>query len=268
MVPVKNEVQNMERWLRRNGEFLDAIVALDDGSTDGTIKLLQSHRKVISLTCRAPGTPWYLLKNRQHLLAEAKKTGAEWLFFSDADSIMDVRLGDMLDDLLKEKDVGRFRFREVNLWRSTSMYRIDRPESYHRIHQLPSILRNNDSLRWVAVDEGFMLNFHRAAASWLKGTPGLYKPFRKRRYKGLRVTNNLHGIHGKIRDLKDIANIHYHYADWDAAWRKQIRYAINFAVALDYKPQEIDSLVEYTTRRMDETGLQLAPVKPEWGVLS
>jgi hypothetical protein len=64
-----------------------------------------------------------------------------------------------------------------------------------------------------------------------------------------------------------IANIHYHYADWDEAWRKQVRYALNYAIALDYKPREIDSLFEYIINRMDENNLQVASVKPEWGVL-
>jgi hypothetical protein len=267
MVMVKNEVDNMQRWLSRNGAFLDGIVALDNASDDGTRDILRAHPKVISLTCDPPGTPYYVLKNRQLILEEAKKTKAEWLFYIDADSIMDRRLLKRLDDLLTPKEVGQYRFREINLWRSTKNYRIDQPERYHRIHNCPTLVRNNPDLRWVSMDEGFMLNFRRVLVSWLKGQPGLYKPFRKRRYKGLRVDTQLRGIIGKTVDLGDIANIHYHYADWDEAWKKQVRYALNYSIALDYKPREIDSLFDYVINRMDEDHLQLAPVKPEWGVL-
>jgi hypothetical protein len=83
----------------------------------------------------------------------------------------------------------------------------------------------------------------------------------------MRINNRLEGFQGAIVELGEMTAVHYHYADWDAAWRKQMRYAINYSIALDYKPQEIDLLFAYTTQRMDETGLQVKPVKPEWGVL-
>jgi glycosyltransferase involved in cell wall biosynthesis len=268
MVAVKNEVQNVDRWLRRNGNFLDGIVALDDGSTDGTTELLRNHPKVISFTARPPGTPWYLVRNLQHILSEAKKTRAEWLFHLDADDVMCVGFEKVLDNLLKAKDVGRYRFREVTLWRSTENYRVDKPEKYFRITHYPTLMRNNEALSWVPIDEGLRalnINFKRRIVSWLKRQP--YKPIRKRRFRRLRVNKILSGVEGRIVDLEDVVRIHYHYADWDAAWRKQIRYALNYAIALDYKPEEIDALFEYTTQRVDESGLQLAPVKPEWGVL-
>ena len=267
MVAVKDEAQNIARWLQRNGEFLDGIVALDDGSTDGTTELLRHHPKVISFIHRPPGTPWYLVKNLQHILSEAKKTGAEWLFHLDADDIMEAKLSEVLDELLKQKEVGRYRFQEITLWRSTQEYRIDKPEKYHRITNHPMLIRNHPALSWVPREESFMINFRRFMASCLKGKLFLYEPVRKRRFKGLRSGNKFEGVQGETVGLKDVVRIHYHYADWDAAWKKQIRYALNYAIALDYKPEEIDALFKYVTQRLDEDGLQLAPVKPEWGIL-
>ena len=40
----KNEEWILPTWLERTSQFADGIVALDDGSTDNTLKILRAHK--------------------------------------------------------------------------------------------------------------------------------------------------------------------------------------------------------------------------------
>ena len=62
--------------------------------------------------------------------------------------------------------------------------------------------------------------------------------------------------------------IHYHFADWDKAWYKHMNYAIRDAIQFNRSIKEIGNISEWATKRLHESTLKTAPVKPEWGVLN
>ena len=259
----KNEEWVLEKWLARTAVFVDAIVALDDASTDKTHEILRSHPKVIRLF-RNPdqGGRWCQVRDLNRLLTEAKRLNPEWLYFSDADELADARLVGRLDELLADATVGQYLFREITLWRSTSHYRVDRPDKYMRIHpENIALIRNVPSLRWECV-RPYHKQLYGAIRSWLRG-----KRYNFLRYPGTHDRRFV-GVVGRVVELHDLVKLHYHFANWEYAWRKQIRFTLNQVLAhTGYSMRDIDYLVDFCCHRMDETGLKLAPVDPSWGVL-
>ena len=76
LAQVKDAAWIIEKWLQRTSEYADAIVMLDDGSTDGTYEILKEHPKVIRLLRNPPGTRPELGRNclgtdTRHLIASS-----------------------------------------------------------------------------------------------------------------------------------------------------------------------------------------------------
>ena len=46
-----------------------------------------------------------------------------------------------------------------------------------------------------------------------------------------------------------------------------MNYAIRDAIQFNRSMEEIGDIAEWATKRLDESTLKTAPVKPEWGVL-
>lgn len=87
---VKNEEQNLPRCLENLARFCDHIVAYDDGSTDGTVKLLRSHRKVRHVVSMNKGF-YHETHDRSIALALATLTDPDWIVKWDADETLEER---------------------------------------------------------------------------------------------------------------------------------------------------------------------------------
>jgi glycosyltransferase involved in cell wall biosynthesis len=75
-------------YLECVSRFADAVIALDDGSSDATGELLQRSelvRRLLRKPPRATYSGWDDRANRQALLDEAIRQGYEWALFLDAD---------------------------------------------------------------------------------------------------------------------------------------------------------------------------------------
>ncbi|MGH2956417.1 MAG: glycosyltransferase [Solirubrobacterales bacterium] len=92
LLPVRNGEQDIPGYLESVGSFADAVIALDDGSSDRTAELLEESKLVEGLL-RNPPRPdykgWDDAANRSRLLAEAVRTGAAWALWLDADERID-----------------------------------------------------------------------------------------------------------------------------------------------------------------------------------
>jgi glycosyltransferase involved in cell wall biosynthesis len=92
LVPARNAARQLPDWLASVERFADAVVALDDGSTDSTREILEQHplvREVLTNPVRATYEGWDDLANRQRLVDAARDIGARWYLFLDADERID-----------------------------------------------------------------------------------------------------------------------------------------------------------------------------------
>jgi len=257
-VRTKNEAWILEPWLERTSQFVDGIIALDDGSTDDSVRILKAHPKVLEVIQKPLGGYWTELVDRNRLLDVTRKYSPDWMFLIDPDEIMDARLADRVDALLGDPEVGKHVFKEVTLWRGTEFYRVDHPEKYHRdVAAITAIIRMNPALRWVP----------RQKYTWRGRVKNLLRGGR-----WLRVPNvgseRLVGVSGEMRIHQDLVKLHYHFVNWDRAWRTEMRYVVYRAIATRTRLHEVESLVESMAHRLSEEGLELIPVDPRWGVIS
>jgi glycosyltransferase involved in cell wall biosynthesis len=92
LVPVRNGADVLPEWLDEAARFADAIVALDDGSTDDTGAVLRSHPLVARVLANRPRPGflgWHDGINRNRLLATAADLAPEWVFSLDVDERLD-----------------------------------------------------------------------------------------------------------------------------------------------------------------------------------
>jgi glycosyltransferase involved in cell wall biosynthesis len=88
LLPVRNGGDILTGWFDAIECVADFIVALDDGSTDDTLAILESHplvQRVLVNPVREKYAGWDDWANRQRLVLAASRIGAEWFLFVDAD---------------------------------------------------------------------------------------------------------------------------------------------------------------------------------------
>jgi hypothetical protein len=88
MVPARNAAHDLPGFLESVERFADAVVALDDGSTDDTAAILEQH-PLVHTVLRNPRREtyhgWDDGANRNRLLDAARAAGADWVLFLDTD---------------------------------------------------------------------------------------------------------------------------------------------------------------------------------------
>jgi glycosyltransferase involved in cell wall biosynthesis len=88
LLPARNCLHQLPGWFESVSRFADSIVALDDGSTDGTGDYLRSHPLVASVLTNPTRTSyedWDDAANRDRLLEAAGDCSPDWVIFLDAD---------------------------------------------------------------------------------------------------------------------------------------------------------------------------------------
>jgi glycosyltransferase involved in cell wall biosynthesis len=94
LLPARNAEEDLPEFLACVEQFCDAIVALDDGSTDGTGEILRAHplvKTVLRNERRENYRDWNDAENRNKLLAAAHRLDPEWIISLDADERLDAR---------------------------------------------------------------------------------------------------------------------------------------------------------------------------------
>lgn len=88
LLPVRNGAADLPGWLDSVRPLADAVVALDDGSTDDTAALLEAD-PLVHVLVRNPRRDsyagWDDSANRNRLLDAATELAAEWVLFLDVD---------------------------------------------------------------------------------------------------------------------------------------------------------------------------------------
>ena len=128
LLQARNEERFIRGWLENIAPAVDGIVALDDGSTDDTCKILSSHPKTLEVLRNPAGKEWNEYFNQVSLIKAGRRHGATWFLCLDADERIEERLGRDIRELVAEagtRNVHAFSFHLRDLWNDRFNYRID-----------------------------------------------------------------------------------------------------------------------------------------------
>jgi hypothetical protein len=105
LLPARNGERDVPGCLEAIATFADAVVALDDGSTDATGDVLAAS-PLVKVLLRNPRRTtyegWDDLENRNQLLAAAAELEPEWIMSLDADERIDPDDGEALRRFVEE----------------------------------------------------------------------------------------------------------------------------------------------------------------------
>jgi len=112
MLRIKDGIFFLKEWLERYENLIDEIVVLDNGSTDGTVEMLESHPKVVDIV-HAVGYNEGRDKNLMYDHVRMRKP--DWCLWLDVDEIFEPALTrPVLDKMMRSKMVDRYAFRRFH----------------------------------------------------------------------------------------------------------------------------------------------------------
>lgn len=112
MLRVKDGMAFVHEWLENFEKLVDEIVALDNGSTDGTYEVLAAHPKVVDIT-RTEG--YNEGRDKNMLYAMMRKRLPDWCLWVDIDEIFEPHLTRAhFDRLMRSTFINRYAFRRFH----------------------------------------------------------------------------------------------------------------------------------------------------------
>ena len=123
---VKNESYYLPGFLKHIEPYVDHIIALDDGSTDNTVEILNSCSKTVEVihSNYHQGMDWPERDNRLRLINRAYELGADWVLCCDPDERFELKfLRNLRKIISKERKCYSVHIRE--LWGNYKQYRCD-----------------------------------------------------------------------------------------------------------------------------------------------
>lgn len=126
---VRDEARSLPGLLRNLAPQVDGIVALDDGSCDGSLRLLEECPRVLQVLRNPPRRPgWDEPGDFQRLVAAALVHGAEWLIAVDADERLERDFRARAERVIRRGGrlgLRAFQVRIRELWDAPDRYRAD-----------------------------------------------------------------------------------------------------------------------------------------------
>lgn len=147
VLQVRNEARYLPGCLDHLRGHVDGIVALDDGSTDGTADILRREPMLLALLSNPPrgdgAHVWHENENKRRLLEAVRHHGAGWVLVCDADERYERLFLHHLHatvDSLPEHQLTSLSVVSCELWNSPDAWRSDGPwgrKSRARLFRLP-----------------------------------------------------------------------------------------------------------------------------------
>jgi glycosyltransferase involved in cell wall biosynthesis len=130
VTPFRNERRYLPDFLANVAPQVDGIIAVDDGSVDGSGDIVAAHPSVLEVIRIAPREPhrWNELRNRRLLVDAAGRYGAEWVIALDADERLERGFRDRMERIIAGAgsdgpQAYAVTFREM--WDAPGQYRMD-----------------------------------------------------------------------------------------------------------------------------------------------
>ena len=129
LVQVRNELPRLPGLFRSVRDEVDGVIALDDGSTDGSRRFLTEQPEVLELLMNPPNrSEWDEVGNHRRLVAAGLAHGAEWFLCLDADERIEVGFRKRAEAIIRDAEldgVTGFGVRLRELWDDGRRYRVD-----------------------------------------------------------------------------------------------------------------------------------------------
>jgi hypothetical protein len=126
---VRDEARFLPGMLKNVAAQVDGIIALDDGSTDGTGQLLEECPAVLEVLRNSPERPCYDEPGgHQRLVQAALRHGADWIMSVDADERLERDFRTRAERVIRRGQrlgLQGFSVRTRDLWDSPTSYRVD-----------------------------------------------------------------------------------------------------------------------------------------------
>lgn len=141
LLAFRDEARRLPAWLDNVLPHVDGVVALDDGSTDGSSDLLAGRPEVLELIRRPPGDPdaWDDAANHRLLVEAAWEHAADWLLAVDADERLERHFRRRAEaEIARAAREGHIAYyvHVRELWGSPTTWRSDGPWSAKRSARL------------------------------------------------------------------------------------------------------------------------------------
>lgn len=113
MLRVKDGILFINEWLENISRLVDEIVAVDNGSTDGTYEILKFCPKVVEIT---QTSGFHEGRDKVILYEMARKRNPDWCLWLDVDEIFEKALTkEKIEKLTSNNKVNRYFFRRFHL---------------------------------------------------------------------------------------------------------------------------------------------------------
>ncbi|MEX8548558.1 MAG: glycosyltransferase family 2 protein [Mucilaginibacter sp.] len=147
LLRVKDGIFFVHEWLENVGKLVDEIVAVDNGSTDGTFEVLKAHPKVVDIVQTEGFNEG---RDKNLVYAMARKRNPDWCLWIDVDELFEPELTRAdFERLMRSKIVNKYGFRRFHF--------VDREHfagSRYRLHYSAG----HDRLLWRESPQGYFEN--------------------------------------------------------------------------------------------------------------